>query len=291
VAEISARAVKELRDQTGAGMMDCKRVLSDAGGDVRKAIELLRERGLAKAGKREGRATSEGVIAMALGAGAGGLVELGCETDFVARTDDFAQLAQRLAGAVAGDARLASPEALLGASIDGETVADRLKGAIAKLGENVVLKRAARLAAPGGVVGGYVHAGGKLGVLVALESGGARGPEIEALARDLAMHVAAADPRPVAVDRSGVPAELLESERSIYRKQAEQTGKPAAVVERIVEGKVAKFVSEVCLVEQAYVKDPDRTVSELLRDVGKRAGAEIAVLGFRRFRLGEAGDA
>jgi elongation factor Ts len=287
VAEISAAAVKALREQTGAGMMDCKRVLQDAGGDVAKATELLRERGLAKAGKREGRATSEGVIAIATGGGRGGMVELGCETDFVARTDDFGALAARLAAAVAADERIDSPERLLEAEVDGEKVADRIRGAIAKLGENVVIKRAARLAVGGaGVVGGYVHAGGKLGVLVALETR-ASGPAVEALAKDLAMHVAAADPSPVAIDRAGVPEALIESERRIYRKQAEQEGKPAKILDRIVEGKVGKFLKEVVLVEQGFVKDPDRTVADLLRDVGKEVGGDVAVTGFRRFKLGE----
>jgi elongation factor Ts len=290
VAEITAAAVKALRDQTGAGMMDCKRVLTDAQGDVKRAVELLRERGLAKAVKREGRATSEGVIAIAIGGGAGGMVELGCETDFVARTDDFTRLASRLADVVAGDASVDGPEALLERKLDGESVAEGVKAAIARLGENIVVKRTARLAPPGGSVGGYVHAGGKLGVLVALRTT-ARGAAVEALAKDLAMHVAAADPSPLAVDRNGVAPELLESERKIYRKQAEQEGKPAKVIDRIVEGKVSRYLSEVCLLEQAFVKDPDRSVGDLVRDASGEVGAEVAVAGFQRFKLGEAAEA
>jgi elongation factor Ts len=285
-----ARTVKALRDQTGAGMMDCKRVLQDAGGDPKRAVELLRERGLAKAGKREGRATSEGVIAIALAGSTGGIVELGCETDFVARTEDFLRLAEELAATVASDPGLASADALLDAEIDGEKVRERVTAAIAKLGENVVVKRAERLAVDGpGVVGGYVHAGGKLGVLVALATT-ASGAEVEALAKDLAMHVAAADPSPVAVSRDDVSAELLESERSIYRNQALQEGKPEKVVDRIIEGRINKFLAEIALVEQAYVKDPDRSVGDLLRDAAGSAGAGIAVAGFTRFRLGEALD-
>jgi elongation factor Ts len=291
VAEISAEQVKTLRERTGAGMMDCKRVLADANGDMERAAELLRERGLAKAVKREGRATSEGAIAIAFAAGAGGMVEVGCETDFVARTDEFQRLAASLAGAVAGDAGVDGPEALLAARVDGETVSERIRGAIAKLGENVVLKRVARLAADGGgVVGGYVHAGGKLGVLVALSTA-ARGAEIEGLARDVAMHVAAADPSPVAVERSQLSPKLLESERAIYRAQAEQEGKPAKVIDRIVDGKLNKFAADVCLVEQAFVKDPDRSVGDVVGDAAKRAGASIQVVGFRRFKLGEAAGA
>jgi elongation factor Ts len=288
VAEITAATVKALRDQTGAGMMDCKRVLKDAGGDLARAVELLRERGLAKAGKREGRATSEGVIAISLEGASGGMVELGCETDFVARTEDFGGLASRLAGVVAANPGIEGPEALLRSALDGETVEDAVKAAIAKLGENVVVKRTVRLALPGdGLVGGYVHAGGKLGVLVGLDTA-ASGSEVTELAKDVAMHVAAADPSPLAVDRSGVAPELLETERKIYRKQAEQEGKPEKVIERIVEGRVTKFLAEVCLVEQPFVKDPDRSVGELLRDVGKQLGAEVSVAGFQRFKLGEA---
>jgi elongation factor Ts len=288
VGEISAERVKALRERTGAGMMDCKRVLADAQGDLERAVELLRERGLAKAGRREGRATSEGAIAIALEGAAGGMVEVGCETDFVARTEEFQRLAAVLARAVAADPALDGAERLLRARVDGEPVAERVRGAIARLGENVVVKRVARLGVDGtGIVGGYVHAGGKLGVLVALETT-ARGPEVEGLAHDLAMHVAAADPSPLEVERSALSPQLLASERALYRRQAEQEGKPAAIVDRIVQGKLEKFAAEVCLLEQAFVKDPERSVGEWLRDAAKRAGAGIRVAGFRRFRLGEA---
>jgi elongation factor Ts len=290
VAEIAAQAVKALRDQTGAGMMDCKRVLTDAGGDVAKAIALLRERGLAKAGKREGRSTSEGAVAMSLSGPVGSLVEVGCETDFVARTEDFVQLAEALAVAVAGDPGITSPVALLEGEVGGEKVRDRISAAVAKLGENVVVKRVKRLAVDGpGLVGGYVHAGGKLGALVALRASDA-GPELEVLAKDLAMHVAAADPTPLAVSREGVSAELLDSERDIYRKQAEGEGKPEKVIDRIVEGRLNKFVSEVALLEQPFVKDPDRSVGDVLRGGETRDGAEIAVAAFARFKLGGAGE-
>lgn len=288
MAEISASVVKALRDQTGAGMMDCKRALTDAGGDAARAGELLRERGLAKAVKREGRETTEGVIGLALSRGAGALVEIGCETDFVAKTDEFQGLASRLATAVAADGSLASPDALLGAIVDGQKVSEQIQGAIAKMGENVVLRRIARLTSDdGGVVGGYVHAGGKLGVLVAL-SATRGGPALDALAKDLSMHVAAADPSPVAIDRNGVPSALVDAERAIFRAQAEQSGKPANIVEKMVEGRVGKYFAEVCLLEQAFVKDPDRTVSRLLADEAKQLGAEIHITGFVRFKLGEA---
>jgi elongation factor Ts len=169
--------------------------------------------------------------------------------------------------------------------MEGETVAARVGAAASRVGENVVLKRVARLEVPGGLVGGYVHAGGKLGVLVGLRTA-ARGAAAEALAKDVAMHVAAADPSPVAVDRAGVPADLVERERELFAKQAAQSGKPEKVIEKIVEGRVAKFYGEVTLLEQPFVKDPDRTVQELLAQTGKQLGGEVAVTGFVRFRLG-----
>jgi elongation factor Ts len=275
VAAISASDVKALRDQTGAGMMDCKRALSEAEGEVKRAVEILRERGLAKAGKREGRATSEGGIAISLDGGTGGMVEVGCETDFVARTDEFLALADSLARLVVTDASLTTPQALLEASIDGKKISDVVTETVAKIGENLVIKRVARLTVDG-VAGGYVHAGGKLGVIVGLQD---TDSGADALAKDIAMHVAAADPVPVAVTRDGVPSELLESERSIYTKQAEQEGKPAKVIGKIVDGKIKKFVSQVCLVEQPFVKDPDRSVGEVL------GGATVTA--FYRFKLGE----
>jgi elongation factor Ts len=286
VPEISAKDVKTLREQTGAGMMDCKRALADAEGDLEQATKLLRERGLAKAGKREGRATSEGVIAIAIEGRAGGMIELGCETDFVARTDAFTALGDQLARAVAADAKVATVDALLAAPIDGEKAQDRVANAIAVLGENVVVKRVARLAVGTGVVGGYVHAGGKLGVLVALETADG-GPTLAGLAKDIAMHIAAADPSPVAVSREGVSPELLAAEREIYRKQALASGKPEKILERIVDGKVDKFVSEVALLEQPFVKDPDKSVGALISEVG----GEVNVSAFERFKLGQGEEA
>lgn len=284
MAGISAQAVKELREKTGAGMMDCKRALSDADGDAEKAGELLRERGLAKAVKREGRETTEGAVGLALAGDGAALVELGCETDFVAKTDDFQGLAAALAGAVAGDAGIDSVDALLATKIDGETVEEKIKAAIGKLGENIVAKRVGRVS--GSRVGGYVHAGGKLGVVVALETS-ASGAPVDTLAKDLAMHVAAADPSPVAVDRDAVPSDLVDKERNLFRRQAEQEGKPAQVIDKIVEGKVNKYYKEIVLLEQPFVKDPDRTVKKLVADVGQQAGDEIRVVAFRRFKLGE----
>jgi elongation factor Ts len=287
VAEISAKDVKTLREQTGAGMMDCKRALADAGGDAKKATDLLRERGLAKAGKREGRATSEGAIALALAGRAGAMVEIGCETDFVARTDAFIALGDLLARAVVADANAATVDALLATPIEGEKVQDRVANAISVLGENVVVKRVARLAVGSGVVGGYVHAGGKLGVLVALEAADG-GAALAGLAKDIAMHIAAADPSPVAVSREGVSPELLASERAIYHKQALASGKPEKIVDKIVDGKLDKFVAEVALLEQPFVKDPDKSIGALITEIG---GKEVNVSAFERFKLGQGEEA
>jgi elongation factor Ts len=290
VAEISAAVVKALRERTGAGMMDCKKALADADADAERAAELLRERGLAKAVKRAGRETSEGAVAIALEGDAGAIVELRCETDFVAKTPDFQALAAALAKLAASRPGVDSAAALLDAEDGGQKVSERLAAAMTRIGENIVLYRVGRLAAPGGLVGGYVHAGGKLGVLVVLRA--AKPSEaVRALAKDLAMHVAAADPSPVAVDRGGVPADLVERERELYRRQAEQEGKPAAVVEKIVEGRVRKFYAEVCLLEQPFVKDPDQTVTKLLEAAAAAAGGALAVTGFLRFKLGEAAAA
>jgi elongation factor Ts len=291
VAQISASDVKTLREKTGAGMMDCKRALADANGDPEKAVEVLRERGLARAVKREGRETSEGTIGMTLEPGLGALVELGCETDFVAKTDDFQRLAAELAGQVASDASLTDAGALLGASLGDDSVDERIKTSIGKLGENIVLKRVARLASDGsGRVGGYVHAGGKLGVLVALRTE-LESAEIDALAKDVAMHVAAADPTPVSVDKDGVPQDFLDRESELFRRQAVQEGRPEKIIDRIVEGRIQKVYKEVCLLEQPFVKDPERSVRQVLEDASQRLGGEISVSGFARFKLGEGASA
>jgi elongation factor Ts len=288
VAEITAQAVKALRDRTGAGMMECKRALGEADGDPDKAIEVLRERGLAKAVKRSGRATSEGAVAIALADRVAGIVELGCETDFVAKTPDFQALAASLAGSLVDDAEIDGRDALLDATVDGEKVSEKLSAAVGKIGENIVLNRCQRFTLEGpGRVGGYVHAGAKLGVLVGLATE-ASGEVLEVLAKDLAMHVAAADPSPVAVDREGVSQELIEREKELFRRQAAQEGKPEKVIEKIVEGRIKKYYSEVCLLEQGFIKDPDKNLEQLLEEVGAKLGSPVKVTSFVRFKLGEA---
>lgn len=281
MASISAKDVKALRESTGAGMMDCKKVLSEAKGDPDKALELLRERGLSKAGKRAGRETSEGAIVISVEGAIGTIIELGCETDFVARTDDFQTLAQQIGDAIVQQGGVEDPERALGLSLGEGTIDDGIKHAAATLGENIELKRVSRITSKG-IVGSYIHAGGKLGVVVALD--GAEGGDFTGVARDLAMHVAAIDPTPVAIDRDGVPADLVESERSILRKQAVQTGKPENIVDKIVEGRINKFFAENCLLEQPFVKDPDTSVTKMLAAVN----SDLRVSSFIRFKLGEA---
>jgi elongation factor Ts len=280
VASVSAKDVKALRDATGAGMMDCKRVLADADGDLEKAKELLRERGLAKVGKRSGRETSEGSVAIGLNGGTGALVEIGCETDFVAKTDDFQAMVSEIANAVVADASAVDADSAAKSATGSRTVADVISEIAAKVGENVQLKRVARISVDGGVVGGYVHTNGRLGVLVGLQA--ATSDESSVLARDVAMHVAAHDPTPVAVDRDGVDGDLVEKERELLKREAVASGKPEQVVEKIVDGRINKYYQEHCLVEQDFVKDPDQKVGDLLK-----ASAGATVVEFVRFRMGE----
>ena len=286
MAGISAKDVKALRDSTGAGMMDCKKALSEADGDVEKATEILRAAGLAKAGKRAGRETSEGAVVFAAAGGRGSLIELGCETDFVAKTPDFQALAQSVADAVAAAGNVSDVDAALAVAMEGGTVDDVVKAAVAKVGENIQLKRVATVEVEG-VTGGYVHGAGKLGVLVALETDQS-GDDVLAVAKDVAMHVAAHDPTPIAVDRDDMPADAVEKERAFLTSQAKESGKPENVIEKMVEGRLNKFFSENCLLAQGFVKDPDKSVRDILAEAGKAMGGEIRVARFERFKLGEA---
>jgi elongation factor Ts len=275
---ISAGEVKELRERTGAGMMECKKALEETGGDMEAAIDLLRSKGAAKAAKRAGRAATEGTLASHVENGVGALVELNCETDFVARTDDFRALARQLAEHVAKHATdldgAAGGEAVEDQPLmsDGPAVGDVVTEVAARTGERIVVHRVARFQAESGRVGSYIHMTGKIGVLV--ELGGAADEE---LARDVAMHVAAA--RPLAVSGAEIPPEVVERERAVYREQVRQEGKPEAIQEKIVEGKLQKFYKEQALIDQPFVKDPDRTIGQLVGEVGVRR--------FVRFELGE----
>ncbi|MFP4622780.1 MAG: translation elongation factor Ts [Gemmatimonadota bacterium] len=271
---ISAKEVKELRDRTGAGMMDCKKALQETGGDLEAAIDLLRSKGAAKAAKRAGKETSEGAVASHIAGTVGALVEVNCETDFVARTDDFQGLVQELAEHVAKHAESGAGEggALLEQPFMGgdRTVDQVVTGVSAKTGEKIVVNRYARFETDG-TLGEYVHMTGKIGVLV--ELGGGSGQ----LARDVAMHVAAANP--LGVSREDVPEDVVARERGVFEEQVRQEGRPEHIQAKIVEGKLGKFFKESALVEQPFVKDPDRTVGELVGDATVRR--------FVRYELGE----
>jgi elongation factor Ts len=282
---IDASMVKDLRERTGAGMMDCKKALTETSGDIDKAIALLREKGLAGASKKAGRIAADGLVGVFASADAKTAVvlELNCETDFVAKTEGFRNLFDTLGNALlAADVSEGTGETAGDLEAGGKTVSELLKESIASIGENLALRRFARFASKDGVVGSYVHAGGKIGVLVELTGGDSRHVE---LAKSLAMQVAAAFPR--AVSRDQVPSTDLAAEREIYRQQALQSGKPEKIVERIVDGKIDKFYSEVCLLEQEYVRDSDLRVDKLIEQTAKETGATLAVARFARFQLGE----
>jgi len=272
---ISAQSVKELRERTGAGMMDCKKALEETNGDMEKAIDLLRERGIAKAAKKAGRIAAEGLTAIATAGNKAAIVEVNCETDFVAKNPEFQTLVKDIAEHVVGQ-NPATVEAALEQPFKGagETLAHVINEKISTIGENISLRRFSVVEVSDGVIGGYLHMGGKIGVVVALE-----GSKDENLAKDLGMHVAASNPR--FIDRSEVSADEIEREREVLKNQALSEGKPEAIVEKMVEGRLSKYFEEYCLVEQPFVKDPDKKVSALLKD----AGATVKT--FVRFQVGE----
>jgi len=271
---ITAALVKELRERTGAGMMECKKTLVETDGDIDAAIELMRKSGMAKADKKSGRVAAEGTIAMARSADGkqAVLVEVNCETDFVAKGDDFTAFAKQLAER-ALETGAASAEALLETAIEdgGATVEEARKELIAKIGENISVRRVSRVESSG-VVGTYLH-GARIGVLTALEGGD------EELARDIAMHVAAS--KPVCISADDVPAEVIEKEKEIFSAQAAESGKPAEIIEKMVTGRINKYLKEITLLGQPFVKDPDQTVEKLLASKGAK------VTGFQRLEVGE----
>jgi elongation factor Ts len=294
MAVITAQMVKDLREKSGAGMMECKNALEKHEGDVNKSMDWLREKGIASASKKVGRAANEGLVGMALAADgkSAAVVEINCETDFVARTDDFkslvAGLAQRgLEESLSDDPMQAATELLAKDSkkLPGQKVEDEIKAVIGKLGENMSLAKVAKIKTSG-QLGRYIHADNKLATLVAI-SASASNEAITELARDLAMQVAGNIPPAMVVNRDQVPADFIAKEREIAVAQARQTGKPEAILPKIAEGKVNKVISEVVLLEQAFIKDPAMNVQALVSQVAKAAGAEIKVESFLRVRVGE----
>jgi elongation factor Ts len=287
---ITASMVKELRDKTGAGMMDCKAALGESGGDLEAAVDWLRKKGLAKAAKKAGRVAAEGLIGVALTASKGLVVEVNSETDFVARNDLFQGLVKMIAD-VALDV---GPDVnkILAARVGDRTVADAISETIAKVGENMTLRRAAALSVGKGVIASYVHNSvadglGRIGVIVALESAGST-DELKAFGRMVAMHVASANPQ--AIDVSGLDPATVEREKNILAEKFKAQGKPANVIDKIVESGLKTFYKEVCLLDQGFIFDDKKSVAQALKESEAKAGAPIRIGGFVRYALGEGID-
>ncbi|HEV2630431.1 MAG TPA: translation elongation factor Ts [Pseudolabrys sp.] len=287
MANISAQMVKELRESTGAGMMDCKAALNETGGDMTAAQDWLRKKGLSKAAKKAGRVAAEGLIGVEVAGTKGVVVEVNSETDFVARNDLFQGLVAMIADVALGVG--SDVEAIKAAKVGSITIADAINDTIAKVGENMTLRRAATLSVSKGAVGMYVHNSvteglGKIGVLVALESPG-KTDELATLGRMVAMHVAATNPQ--AVEAAGLDPDLVKREKDVLADKFRQQGKPENVIEKIVDSGLKTFYKEVCLLEQAYVHDSAKTVAQALKEAEGKVGGAIKVTGFVRFALGE----
>ena len=288
---ITATLVKELRDKTNAGMMECKNALKETDGDIEAAIKFLRERGAIKAAKKAGREAKEGVVAAQIDAAAksGVLVEINCETDFVAKNDNFGAFVSELAETVASSdaADLDAANAL--AKGDG-TLDDFVKAKVIEIGENLQFRRMQRFDLEGsGVVASYIHLGGKVGVLLELGSSDdalAASDGFRELAKDLTLHIAAS--APAGLSRDEIAADLVEAEKDLFRKQMADSGKPAEILEKIIEGKLGKFSSSICLLEQGFIKDPAVSITDLLATKAKELGGEITVKRFARYAIGEA---
>jgi len=288
MTQITAAMVKELREQTGAGMMDVKSALTEANGNMEEATKILRKKGLAAASKKAGRVTSEGVVQSFFNGDTGVLVEVNCETDFVGRTDAFRQFVDEVAQVIAGS-KATSVEELNNETWPGtsETVAQKTQSVIASIKENISIRRFARFAVPeNGAFGAYIHAGGKIGVIVELvAASGAKSEQLNDLARDVAMHIAASEPR--FVHRGEVTQKDLDTEREIARDQALKSGKPENIVEKMVSGKMEKFYGEACLLEQPYIRNDKQSVGEYVKSQAKEHGCEYVVTRFVRYKLGE----
>lgn len=284
---ISASMVKDLREKTGAGMMDCKKALTETNGDVEAAVKFLREKGLAAAAKKAGRVAAEGLVGTHIEGGVAALVEVNCETDFVAKNDDFQKLVADLA-AHAAKAKPSDLDAMLDSELaGGKSVKDVVTEKVSTIGENINLRRFGVLTG-GDAYGTYLHAGGKIGVVVALsvaDADKASSDTVDMLARDVAMHVASE--APLAIDQSGIDQSVVEHEKEIFIAQAKEQGKPDEIIEKMVVGKVNKFLAENCLLDQAFVKDPDMKVKKLVEKTGAELGTTITVKEFARFKVGD----
>jgi len=286
VATITAKMVGDLRAKTGAGMMDCKKALSESDGDMEQAIDLLRKKGLSAAAKKSGRIAAEGMIVAAGTDNCGALVEVNSETDFVAKNKAFQVFAGGVADVVLNQ-NPADAEALKNLAFPGtgRSVGEELTHQIATIGENMNIRRCARLESKSGVVASYIHGAGKIGVLVQLDADKADHPKVAETARMLAMHVAAASPQ--YLTRNEVPAEVIEREKDIMRVKALDSGKPANIVDKIIEGQINKFYGETCLVEQVYVIDTEQKVGKVVEALAKEIGGQVTLAAYVRYQLGE----
>ncbi|OBR94738.1 elongation factor Ts [Clostridium ragsdalei P11] len=285
---ITAQMVKELRERTGAGMMNCKKALNEANGDTEKAIEILREKGLSAAAKKSSRVASEGLVKTYISEDGkiASIVEVNCETDFVSVNEDFVGFADNIAKQTALTSATTVEELEKEKYIadDTKTVKDALVDLIAKLGENMTLRRFKKFSVSKGLIESYIHGGGRIGVLVKLECEN-ESPVLKEVAKDVAMQVAAVNP--LFLDKNTVDSDALEKEKEIYKVQALNEGKPEKIVDKIVMGKVQKYYKENCLVNQVWVKDSDFTIDKYLKDKSKEVGAEIKISDFVRFEKGE----
>jgi elongation factor Ts len=291
MAEITAALVKELREVSGAGMMDCKKALAENGGNLEQAVDWLRKKGLAAAAKKAGRVAADGLVGVVAEGNQGALVEINCETDFVARNEQF----QGFVAAVAKLAlKAADVEALKAMQLPGEslTVAEKLTQLVATIGENMQLRRIAKLSVSNGAIAAYMHNAvvpglGKIGVLVGLESTGDKAA-LAALGKQVAMHVAATNPQALTID--AVDPAALERERAVLAEQAKASGKPAEIIGKMVEGRLRKYYEDVVLLEQVYVIDGESRVKQVIEKAAKDAGAPVKIAGYARMALGEGID-
>ena len=284
---ITAQSVKELREKTGAGMMDCKKALTEANGDMEKAVEILREKGLAAAAKKAGRIAAEGLVKTYVSEDGktAGIIELNCETDFVAANEEFVAVADRIAE-IASKTSAKTVEELVNEKYDdNSTIQETLTALIAKLGENMTLRRFEKFSVEKGLVESYIHGGGRIGVVVELASDSDNTAVLREVAKDVCMQVAAANP--LFLSENDVDQTTLEKEKEIYRVQALNEGKPEKIIDKMVNGRIQKYFKEVCLLNQAWVKDGDKSISKYLQEKSKEVGSPITVNRFVRFERGE----
>jgi elongation factor Ts len=290
MANITAQMVKELRERTGAGMMDCKSALQETNGDMEAGVDLLRKKGLAKAAKKAGRIAADGLIGLTVEGQKGVVVEVNSETDFVARNDLFQGLVKMIANVALGVGN--DVEKIKAAKVGHLTIAEAIADTIAKIGENMSLRRASTLSVGTGVIANYVHNSveeglGKIGVLVALESTG-KADELKRFGRMVAMHVAASNPQ--AIDPAGLDPEVVRREKDVLSEKFKAQGKPANMIDKIVEGGLKTFYKEVCLLDQAFIHEPDKNVAQAVKEAEGKVGGPVKVTGFVRYALGEGID-